>query len=378
MITKENYSLKTFLLHFKPYKKNLYQLLLGLIVGSVLQLFLPFLTQSVIDYGINYEDLNFIYLILVGQLVLFLSLTTVRILRSWLLLHITSRINIRLISSFLRKLMRLPISFFDSKNTGDIMQRIYDHEKVEEFLSSTTLNTLFSLVNIIIFGFVLAYYNLTIFLVFAIGSIIYIGWSLLFLKRRAELNYKEFGESSDNHNTLYQLIYGMQEIKLNGSEKRRRWEWENVQIRLFKTSVKGLSLNQRQNTGAFFINELKNIIITFIAAKAVITGSLTLGMMLAIQYIIGQLNLPLNDFILFIQTGQDAKLSLERLAEIHNKPEEKTGIDLIEEIEEHNTSDIELKNLTFSYNNYNNVLDNLNFHIPKNQITAIVGTSGSG
>ena len=375
---KENYNLKTFLLHFIPYKKNLYQLVLGLIIGSVLQLFLPFLMQSVIDYGINYENINFIYLILIGQLVLFFSLTTVGILRSWLLLHITSRINIRLISSFLRKLMRLPISFFDSKNSGDIIQRIYDHDKVEDFLSSTTLNTLFSFVNIIIFGLVLAYYNTVIFLVFLIGSMLYIGWSVLFLKRRAELNHKEFNQSSENHNSLFQLITGMQEIKLNGSEKRRRWEWENIQIKLFKTSIKGLSLAQTQNTGAFFINELKNIIITFIAAKAVITGSLSLGMMLAIQYIIGQLNLPLNDFILFIQTGQDAKLSLERLAEIHNKPEEKSEEGFSEEIEENIISDIEIKDLTFSYNNYNNILENINLTIPKNKITAIVGTSGSG
>jgi len=375
---KENYSLKTFLRHFIPYKKNLYQLVLGLIIGSVLQLFLPFLTQSVIDYGINYENINFIYLILVGQLVLFFSLTTVGILRSWLLLHITSRINIRLISSFLRKLMRLPISFFDSKNSGDIIQRIYDHDKVEDFLSSTTLNTLFSFVNIIIFGLVLAYYNAVIFLVFLLGSILYIGWSVLFLKKRAELNHREFNQSSENHNLLFQLIHGMQEIKLNGSEKRRRWEWENIQIKLFKTSIKGLGLTQTQNTGAFFINELKNIFITFIAAKAVITGSLSLGMMMAIQYIIGQLNLPLNDFILFIQTGQDAKLSLERLAEIHNKPEEKDDEAFVGDIEEDIISDIEIKDLTFSYNNYSNVLENINLTIPKNKITAIVGTSGSG
>lgn len=376
--SKENYNLKTFLKHFIPYKRYLFQLVLGLIIGSILQLFLPFLTQSIIDYGINYENINFIYLILIGQLVLFFSLTTVGILRSWLLLHITSRINIRLISSFLRKLMKLPISFFDSKNSGDIIQRIYDHDKVEDFLSSTTLNTLFSFVNIIIFGLVLAYYNTVIFLVFLLGSILYIGWSILFLKKRAELNHREFNQSSENHNSLFQLIHGMQEIKLNGSEKRRRWEWENIQIKLFKTSIKGLGLTLTQNTGAFFINELKNIIITFIAAHAVITGSLSLGMMLAIQYIIGQLNLPLNDFILFIQTGQDAKLSLERLAEIHNKPEEKDDEFFAQDIEEDIISDIEIKDLTFSYNSYSNVLENINLTIPENKITAIVGTSGSG
>jgi len=308
--------------YFKPYSKYIFQLLLGLFVGSILQLIFPFLTQSIVDYGINYQNINFIYLILIAQLTLFISQTTVEVIRSWILLHMTSRININLISDFLIKLMRLPIAFFDSKNTGDIIQRIYDHDRIQEFLSSTTLNTIFSAFNLVVFGAVLAYYNLTIFTVFMVGSLIYIGWTLIFLKKRAELDYKRFDQAADNQSSIYQLISGMQEIKLNGSERRRRWEWEAIQVKLFKVSLKSLSLSQMQNVGGRFFNELKNILITFIAAKAVIDGSLTLGMMLSVQYIIGQLNLPITNFITFIQTGQDAKISLERLAEIHEKEDE--------------------------------------------------------
>ena len=292
---KNEYGFKFLFWYFRPYKKYIIQLLLGLLVGSLLQLIFPFLTQAVVDYGINYQNLNFIYLILIAQLTLFIPQTTVDLIRGWILLHMTSRINISLISDFLIKLMRLPISFFDSKNTGDIIQRIYDHDRIQEFLSSTTLNTLFSAFNLVVFGIVLAYYDLTIFTIFFIGSFIYIGWTLLFLKKREELDYKRFDQAADNQSSIYQLISGMQEIKLNGSERRRRWEWEAIQVKLFKVSIKSLALSQTQNTGGQFFNELKNILITFVAAKAVIDGSLTLGMMLSVQYIIGQLNLPINN-----------------------------------------------------------------------------------
>lgn len=365
--------------YFKPHRRSIYQLFLGLMVGSILQLIFPFLTQAVVDYGINYQNLNFIYLILVAQLTLFISQITVDVIRGWILLHMTSRINISLISDFLIKLMKLPIAFFDSKNTGDIIQRIYDHDRIQDFLSSTTLNTLFSIVNLLIFGVVLAYYNLTIFTIFMLGSIIYIGWTLLFLKRRAVLDYKRFDQAADNQSSIYQLISGMQEIKLNGSERRRRWEWEAIQVKLFKVSIKSLALSQTQNTGGQFFNELKNILITFVAAKSVIDGSLTLGMMLSVQYIIGQLNLPINNFIGFIQAGQDAKISLERLAEIHNKKdEEKNAEEVIKELPQKKS--IVLRNLSFKYGGKNSpeVLQNLNFEIPEGKVTAIVGASGSG
>lgn len=376
---KKEYGFKFLFWYFKPYKKYIIQLLLGLLVGSILQLIFPFLTQAVVDYGINYQNLNFIYLILIAQLTLFISQTTVDLIRGWILLHMTSRINISLISDFLIKLMRLPIAFFDSKNTGDIVQRIYDHNRIQEFLSSTTLNTLFSAFNLIVFGIVLAYYNITIFAIFFIGSFIYIGWTLLFLKKREELDYKRFDQAADNQSSIYQLISGMQEIKLNGSERRRRWEWEAIQVKLFKVSIKSLALSQTQNTGGQFFNELKNILITFVAAKSVIDGNLTLGMMLSVQYIIGQLNLPINNFITFIQTGQDAKISLERLAEIHSKDDEELpNNDLIKELP--TNKDILIKGLSFRYGGKSSpkALDGIDLVIPEGKVTAIVGASGSG
>lgn len=365
--------------YIKPYSKYVFQLFLGLLVGSILQLIFPFLTQAIVDYGVNYQNVNFIYIILIAQLTLFISESMVEVIRSWILLHVTSRVNINLISDFLIKLMRLPIAFFDSKNTGDIIQRIYDHDRIGEFLSSTTLETIFSVFNILIFGFVLAYYDLLIFSVFIVGSFIYVVWALLFLKKRAELDYKRFDQAANNQSSIFQLISGMQEIKLNGSERRRRWEWEAIQIKLFKISLKSLSLTQKQTAGGLFINELKNIIITFIAAKAVIDGSLTLGMMLAIQYIIGQLNLPINGLITFIQAGQDAKISLERLSEIHQKKdEEDRRIESIMELPEDRS--IYLDKLSFRYGGKSSpkVLDNISLSIPEGKITAIVGASGSG
>tara|TARA_R110002020_G_scaffold63170_1_gene168630 strand:- start:29327 stop:31426 length:2100 start_codon:yes stop_codon:yes gene_type:complete len=375
----ERYDYTFLFWYFRPYGKYIFQLFLGLLVGSLLQLIFPFLTQAMVDQGINFQDLSFIYLVLVAQLILFISQSTVELIRGWILLHMTSRININLISDFLVKLMRLPIAFFDSKNTGDIVQRIYDHERIQEFISNTTLNTLFSAFNLVIFGAVLIYYSVTIFLVFLIGSIIYLGWTLLFLKKRKELDYKRFDRASANQSSIYQLISGMQEIKLNGSEKRRRWEWEAIQVKLFKVSIKGLALAQAQNTGGRFFNELKNIFITFIAAKSVIDGSLTLGMMLSVQYIIGQLNLPIANFITFIQTGQDAKISLERLAEIHNKQDEEESIgEDFGKLPE--SKDITIENLSFRYGEKTSpmVLDNISIHIPEGQVTAIVGASGSG
>ncbi|NQX84957.1 MAG: peptidase domain-containing ABC transporter [Flavobacteriaceae bacterium] len=371
----KNYGSKFLTRYFKPYKSYLIQLFFGLILGSLLQLIFPFLTQSVVDYGINYQNINFVYLILIAQLTLFTSQTSVELIRSWLLLHMTSRININLVSDFLIKLMKLPISFFDSKNTGDIVQRIYDHNRIQRFLSSTTLNTLFSAFNIVIFGYVLAYYSIVIFFVFFLGSFIYILWTLFFMKKRAVIDYKRFNSSSANQSSIFQLISGMQEIKLNGSEKRRRWEWEEIQVKLFKISIKGLKLNQIQNTGARFFNELKNIIITFIAAKSVINGELTLGMMLSVQYIVGQLNLPINNFITFFQMGQDAKLSLERLKEVHLKKNEETD----EDISEIEYSGINIKNVSFKYRDSSVfALKEINLLIPKGKVTAIVGESGSG
>jgi ATP-binding cassette subfamily B protein len=377
--SETRYGFKFLFWYFKPHKRYIIQLFLGLLVGSLIQLIFPFLTQSIVDYGINYHNVNFIYLILLGQIILFISQSSVELIRGWILLHMTSRVNISLISDFLLKLMRLPIAYFDSKNTGDIIQRIYDHNRIQGFLSTTTISTLFSFFNLVIFGIILCYYNLAIFLLFSIGSVLYVAWTLLFLKKRAELDYKRFSQSSSNQNTLYQLISGMQEIKLNGSERRRRWEWEAIQVRLFKISMKVLSLSQTQQVGSRLINELQNITITFVAAKSVIDGHLTLGMMLSVQYIIGQLNLPINSFIGFIQSWQDAKISLERLSEIHNKKDEEGKMEE-RSLELPVEKKIKFNQVSFRYGGKSSplVLSDLNFEIPEGKVTAIVGASGSG
>lgn len=365
--------------YFKPYRKTLFQVCLGLFTATLLQIALPFLTQSVVDYGINYQNLNFVYLILIAQLVFFVSRTATQMIRDWLMLHMTSRINIRLLSDFLAKLMKLPIAFFDTKNTGDLLQRIQDHRRIQSFLSSTTLSALFSLINILAFSLILAYYNLFIFAIFFIGTTVYLAWTFIFLRRRKELDYKQFDLASGNQSSVIQLLNGMQEIKLNGSERRRRWEWETIQARLYKVSIKSLTLQQTQNTGGTFINELKNIIITFLAAKSVIDGDISLGAMLAIQYILGQLNVPVTNLISFIQTTQDAKISLERISDVHKKEDEENKKEnLIKSLPKDKS--IYINNLSFRYGSKNSplVLSDINFIIPDGKITAIVGASGSG
>lgn len=365
--------------YFRPYHRYATQLVLGLVISTGLQLIFPFLTQSIVDQGINTNNLQFVYLILAAQLMLFVSETAVQIIRNWILLHITSRMNIRLLSDFLIKLMRLPIAFFDAKNIGDLLQRIQDHNRVQAFLSATTLTTLFSVVNLLVFGAILCWFSPLIFLTFLVGSSLYIVWVLLFMKRRADIDYRYFDQASGNQSSTIQLINGMQEIKLNGSERRRRWEWEAIQARLFKLSLRSLSLSQTQTSGAGFINEAKNIFISFLAAKAVIDGEITLGMMLSVQYIIGQLNVPINNFLVFIRSYQDAKLSLERLAEVHNKDNEEAAIE--ERIRDlPKSKSIFLHNVSFRYGSRAsaNVLDGINLEIPEGKVTAIVGASGSG
>ncbi len=368
--------------YVKPHRKFIIQLFLGMILGSLLQLIFPFLTQSVVDVGIGTRDLSFITLVLIAQLVLFASQTTVDFIRSWILLHISTRINISLISDFLIKLMKLPIGFFDTKMIGDLMQRIGDHTRIENFLTATSLQVLFSMVNLIIFAVVLGYYSLTILTIFLIGSILYILWVLVFLKRRRELDFKRFAQMSENQSNLIQLITGMQEIKLNNCEKQKRWEWEKIQARLFRVNIKGLALNQYQQAGGAFFNQVKNILITFIAAQSVVTGKMTLGMMMAVQYIIGQLNAPVEQMINFVRSAQDAKISLERLGEIHLKEDEEPvtleGTPLMDRLPE--DKNITVSDLSFQYDGPHSpfVLKNLNLAIPQNKITAIVGTSGSG
>jgi ATP-binding cassette subfamily B protein len=306
------------------YKKFLVQLIFGLMAGSLLQLIFPFLTQSVVDVGIQNQDINFIYLILAAQLSLFIGRTSIEVIRGWILLHLSTRINISLVSDFFIKLMNLPIAYFDSKMTGDLMQRINDHQRIENLLTTSSLNVLFSMFNLVIFGGVLAWYNINIFSIFLIGSLLYFVWVMLFLKRRKDLDYQQFTQMSGEQAKVMELINGMQEIKLFNAERQKRWSWEYVQARLFKIEIKSLRLEQTQSLGSNFINEIKNILITIFSAKLVIDGDLTLGMMLSISYIIGQLNSPIQQLIGFIHSAQDAKIALERLSEIHNKEDEET------------------------------------------------------
>jgi len=360
------------------YKSFLVQLAIGLFASSLLNLIFPFLTQSIVDVGIQNQNIHFIYLILFAMLFIFAGRTGLELIRSWILLHLSTRINISLISDFFIKLMNLPISFFDVRMTGDIMQRINDHRRIEKILTTSSLNVLFSVINMFVMGAVLAYFNLQIFLVFFVGSLFYFGWITLFLKRREVLDYKRFAEVSNEQNKVMELINGMQEIKLHNAEKQKRWGWEYVQARLFRVSIKGLILEQSQTIGSSVINELKNIFIILLSAKLVIEGSITLGMMLAISAIVGSLNGPITQLIEFVRELQDARISLARLSEIHQKEDELQQ-------ESHQTNeipydvDIEVKNLSYRYLGSDvPVLDNLSLVIPANKVTAIVGVSGSG
>ncbi len=360
------------------YKSFLWQLVIGLIAASLLQLIFPFLTQNIVDVGIKNQDIHFIYLILFAQIALFIGRTAIEVIRSWILLHLSTRINISLVSDFFIKLMNLPIAFFDTRMTGDILQRINDHKRIERILTTSSLSVLFSMVNLIVFSLVLMYYNVTLFLIFLAGSFLYFLWIVIFLKKRKDLDYKRFSQVSQEQSKVIELINGMQEIKLHNAEKQKRWSWEFLQARLFKISIEGLALEQYQSVGSAFINEFKNILITVLSAKLVIDGEITLGMMLAISYIVGQLNSPIAQLIKFIREVQDAKISLDRLSEIHNKKdEEKTGEQKITDISK--DSDILLEKVSFRYIGSDQlVLKELDLIIPANKITAIVGTSGSG
>lgn len=376
---KDKSSFRFLFSYLKPYRKFFTQIVLGLLLGSLFQLIFPFLTQSMVDIGINNQDIGFVTLILVAQLVLFISQTSVEFIRNWILLHLTTRINISLISDFLVKLMRLPIGFFDTKMIGDMLQRIGDHTRIEKLLTNQTLNVLFSMFNLVIFSIVLAIYSWKILLVFLVGSILYVLWIVGFLKKRRELDFRRFTQLSENQSKLIELITGMQEVKLNNCEKQKRWEWERIQARLFNVNVNRLSLTQTQTIGSGFINQVKNIIISFLSAKLVIDGSMTLGAMVAVSYIIGQMNSPIESMMGFIQAAQDAKISLERLGEIHQKEDE-------EKVEEPKVTvfpemkELNIKQVSFQYEGPHSpmVLKNIDLHIPAEKTTAIVGMSGSG
>ena len=368
--------------YLKKYKRFFTQLILGLLLGSLLQLVFPFLTQAIVDTGIGGKDVGFVWLVLLAEMMLLFSRTAIDFIRSKILLHISTRINISLISDFFIKLMKLPMKFFDTKLMGDLLQRIEDHRRVEQFLTSSSLSLLFSFFTFLIFGVVLAVYNLGIFLVFLFGTSLYASWIILFLKKRRQLDYKYFEQAGRNRSVTYQLIGGMQEIKLQGCEQRKRWEWEDVQADLFKVNLQSLNLQQVQQAGSITINEVKNILITVLAATAVIHGNMTLGMMLAVQYIIGQLNSPVEQLIQFIYSWQDVSISLDRMNEIHTETNE-------ENVERTHTAytdktteghSLTIKDLFFKYDIYSpkDILSDINLSIPNGKVTAIVGASGSG
>ncbi|WP_410525603.1 peptidase domain-containing ABC transporter [Prevotella nigrescens] len=375
----EERSFKFLFGYIKQYRKYFGQIVLGLLVGSLLQLILPFLTQSIVDVGIKNQNIGFIWLILLGQLMLTISRTAIDFIRRWLLLHISLRINISLVSDFFIKLLKLPMSFFDTKLMGDLMQRMGDHNRVNSFLTQQTLSIVFSLFTFVVFSIVLLSYNWLVFAIFMLGSLLYGGWLALFLRRRKVLDYELFEQQAINNNKTYEFITSMQEIKLQDCEQRRRWEWEDVQADLFNVQMKSLKLQQTQEAGSIFINELKNIVITVVAATAVIHGQLTLGMMLAVQYIIGQLNSPVEQLMSFFYSVQDVRISLERINEIHRMDDENGKQGLETSVKEED-SGIDIENINFKYDPHalKTIIDNVSLTIPKGKVTAIVGASGSG
>lgn len=368
--------------YLKKYKRFFTQLILGLLLGSLLQLIFPFLTQTVVDTGIGGKDIGFVWLVLMAEMMLLFSRTAIEFIRSKILLHISTRINISLISDFFIKLMKLPMNFFDTKQMGDLLQRIEDHRRVEQFLTSSSLSLLFSFFTFLVFGVVLVFYNLGVFAVFLFGTLLYAGWIVLFLEKRRLLDYKFFEQAGRNRNVTYQLIDGMQEIKLQGCEQRKRWEWEDVQADLFKVNLQALNLQQVQQAGSITINEVKNILITVLAATSVIQGNMTLGMMLAVQYIIGQLNSPVEQLIHFVYSWQDVSISLDRMNEIHTETNEENAERTRSSYTEESTDghSLAIKDLSFKYNIYSskNILSDINLLIPNGKVTAIVGASGSG
>ena len=376
--TAEKRSFRFLLGYLRQYRKYFLQIILGLLLGCVLQLILPFLTQAIVDLGIRHRDIGLIWLILLGELMIVVGRTATDFIRRWLLLHISMRINISLVSDFFIKLLRLPMSFFDTKLMGDLLQRIGDHTRVQDFLTGQALNVVFTLLSFLVFGVVLFVYNHLIFAVFAAGSLCYGLWIASFLRRRKVLDYELFEQQAVNQNRTYQFITSMQEIKLQDCERRRRWEWEDTQADLFAVRMKSLRLQQTQEAGSIFINEVKNIIITVLAATAVIGGRMTLGAMLAVQYIIGQLNSPVAQFMSFIYSLQDVRISLERINEIHCGRNEEPDSGLATDFREGRSIDIDSIDFKYDPHALKKTIEGVSFRIPEGKVTAIVGASGSG
>lgn len=368
-----------FVQYLRPHTRLLFQIFLGLFVGTLIQLILPFLSQAMVDKGINGNNIQLVYLILIAQILLSIGGAFAGYVRSWIFLHIGTKINISIVSDFLIRVLDLPIGFFDTRSVGDLLQRINDNTRIESFLTGSFLNILFSVFNLLIFGGILFYYNKLIFSVFFIGSLVYVLWILFFQNIRKKLDYKIFDLNSRNTSTLVQLFDGVQEIKLSNSEKQKRWEWEKLQASIYDFKKKMLVTNQTQSSGSLFINQIKNVLISFLAAKAVIDGEITLGMMVAIQFIIAQANAPVADFVSFIRSYQMAEISFRRLNEIYSKKSEtETNENYITIMPER--KDIVFDDVSFSYSKKEDevVLKNLSLNIEQGKTTAIVGESGSG
>lgn len=361
----------------RRHKKEFRQVGYGVLAATAIQLALPYLMQAVVDVGIANRSLNFIYIVLAAQLALVLGRTSIEFIQRWLLLYIGQRINIMMTSDFLRKLMRLPLSFYDSKNPGDLFQRVDDHQRIKRFMTQHIMSTLSGVLTLLVFGIVLLFYSWKIFAVFLGGSVGYLVYVVLFLEKRREIDYKRFSELSESQDLMIESVHGMEEIKIHGAERRSLRQWERVQSKLFRTGISSLKIEQWQRGGAKIINEAKNIIITILGAKLVIEGSLTFGALLAIQYIIGQLNGPLDSLLATALAGQDAKISLDRLNEVHSNPEEEQDEQLTASLQNRG---IQVKNVSFGYAGFANeqILDGLSLEIPKGKVTAIVGPSGCG
>lgn len=376
---KNSRSMLSFARYFTPYRSMIGQLLLAMLVGSLIQMVLPFLSQAMVDQGINGRNLNIITLILFAQLGFFVATLSIDYIRSWIMLHMNSRIDIQLIADFLIKLTAMPLQFFDSRMTGDILQRVGDHERIKSFLLSNSLRIMFSLVNFVVFLTILAYYNVLVLTIFVVGNTLYMIWISFFMRYRRELDIKRFNQSALEQSKMIQLVQGMQDIKLNNCERQKRWEWERIQVKLFRIGLKGLRIGQIQQSGSVFFTQTTHILIYYIAAKAVVEGTMTLGMMMSLTYIIGQVSAPIGEFIGFAQSFQDAKISLERLNEIHSQDDEETDIEKKRAVlpAEHG---IEIKNLSFSYNGSESelALKDISLTIPAHKVTAIVGESGCG
>lgn len=376
---KNSRSMLSFAHYFTSYRSMIGQLMLAMIVGSLIQMVLPFLSQAMVDRGINGRNMNVITLILLAQLGFFVATLSIDYVRSWIMLHMNSRIDIQLIADFLIKLTAMPLQFFDSRMTGDILQRIGDHGRIKNFLLSNSMRIVFSLINFVVFLAILAYYNIVVMTIFVAGNTLYVVWISFFMRYRRELDIKRFNQSAQEQSKMIQLVQGMQDIKLNNCERQKRWEWERIQVKLFQIGLKGLRIGQIQQSGSVFFTQTTHILIYYIAAKSVVEGSMTLGMMMSLTYIIGQVSAPIGEFIGFAQSFQDAKISLERLNEIHAQDDEETGIDKKQSVLP-SKCDIEIKNLSFSYNGSEDelALRNVDLFIPAHKVTAVVGESGCG